>query len=874
MISSNPLDPKNSQSGNNNSFYDVGSRMQLEKLNQNTVEQSIAQFKKFRSQTSLNEESYIQNFHKNLAEISQFDGKLNDKQIKSIIKTLTMVFPQLESCEQAQRLLDSNPNFSSSLLKSFKVGSIFSQTEQGIVINVRARTNLTELSNCIKQLEKIFNRDVYIENSSATPLDIEFLSQHGEKIRTLNTKRYSINDEDFLNIVQKCHNINSLAISCEDITSNISEHLNSLENLKILDITSGDNITNLDLSKLENLESLTLTDFPQLTDLNFGLLQKLKKLDLAHFACLESLDLSQLKNLSVVKLSSFDTLATLDLGQDTALTDLEITGFPALERLYISQLPNLAAFKIINLKNLKTLDLNKLPNLIDPRILVDNLTTLNMSQLSKLVWREFPPWCKTLNQLNLSQLPNLEKLNLGDYRNLSDLNLSQLKNLKNINFPRGALTQLNLEQLNLKTLDLPHSRKLENVTLKLPMLKEIRLEHSYALKNLDLSDCLSLEKLDISYCQNLTALTLSNFAKLNLIDMPETYNLNKKSRMQILYLQLINVILWDITGGVNLAQVKEIKEQELLPYALSKIEEVKESNKHLFSNKFQPTEEEILILSQPVLWLSQQGLLPAIQLFARRDLRSSLGYAAMGLAWGQESELTETNKFLAERHLPWQKLARAMLLKLENEGVSSKTIETFRHGIEQSTRIFDNPTYAPILIEMLLQLIEKKEFSSLERQTILEKILLEVEDVAYRSAQAKIELHGKEALERWNGMAIYLTNLIEEVPLDLEKKTSLQIQIPPLIDSEDLKQVVDLDAAELRKIINLLEASKDPQWYVNKLQKIIKNSSFEPAERERLLQKMNANPDSYNSVVNELEEMQKGITQELNMVLNISKLRS
>ncbi len=263
------------------------------------------------------------------------------------------------------------------------------------------------------------------------------------------------------NQISKIENLNSLInLKVLDISFNqISkiENLENLENLVVLFFTSNQ------ISKIENLNKLTSLSTLYLSN---NQISKIENLENLKYLTKLSLDFNKIIHLDGIKKNSKLTTLYLDNNQISKIENLEKSVSISKISLCFNQISKITGFN--NLINLKSLSIYS--NLITKIENLDNLKKLNSLDL---------------NSNQISKIENLHNLQKLTTLNLSNNQISKIENLHNLQ----KLTTLNLSNNQIS--------KIENLH-NLQKTQRIYLEHNQILKIENLESLQNLISLKFS----------------------------------------------------------------------------------------------------------------------------------------------------------------------------------------------------------------------------------------------------------------------------------------------------------------------------------------------------------------------------------------
>ena len=341
--------------------------------------------------------------------------------------------------------------------------------------NIESNPNFESLNQKIDEQEN--NLDKEIENKWKYPM----IKKYKQELQWLQQENF----KKFLKWKNKEINLywsNITDIELKDLIKELSNYKdkNLLTNLEELNISSCQNIINLDLEWLDlgNLKSFYFWWQCESINLKSTNLTNLKQLDFK-YKNIESIDLQWAK---------LNTLEDMSLSNSNHIVSVNLNW---------AQLDNLLVLSFSYCKNLKKLDLqsSKLNKLQD--LYINNCYKIESLDLS---WLEF----NKLFNLNLNDSINLKKINIESTNldNLKELNLSNCYNLESINFKSANLKSLSYLYMN----------------------------NCYKIESLDFSwfDLSSLINFEIKNCYNLKELNLESTKLDNLRNFDFTGSTNLK----------------------------------------------------------------------------------------------------------------------------------------------------------------------------------------------------------------------------------------------------------------------------------------------------------------------------------------------------------
>ncbi len=313
--------------------------------------------------------------------------------------------------------------------------------------------------------------------------------------------------QDFKEIIKNLNKLTSLNLSQNQMASlTLSPNFNNLYILNFSDCYSLENfilLEGLDLSLLEelnfrNCSSLEATAIIKL----IGLAPNLKKLDISHCH----------------KLRDEEIKIILELA--TNLTDLDISDNHIEHLILPKGFDNLQNFDITRCRKLENFDFEE--NCDYPRLKSLNLHGLQLLPAIKIV-------------AIIKKLPSLTNLDIGACK-LEDHNLKSIldeaKNLEQITASDLRITDLSLDNANLKVADLSECDQLQTLSLNTPNLTILNLGVCIAIKELRITSTLNaLRTLDLHDTQELPANEVIKLLKLapNIEKIDITGNLESES---------------------------------------------------------------------------------------------------------------------------------------------------------------------------------------------------------------------------------------------------------------------------------------------------------------------------------------------------------
>jgi hypothetical protein len=194
---------------------------------------------------------------------------------------------------------------------------------------------------------------------------------------------------------------------CDQITD---EGLCHLRNLQSLDLSRCTGITDAGLSNLRNLKELFLTWCPQITDHGLCRLGNLQYLNLSYCLGITDAGLVSLRNLKEINLQGCDQI-----------TDEGLRHCCHLDSLNLSFCEGLTDAGLSYLQNLKEISLSGCVQITDEGLRhLGNLQSLNLS------------CCRRITDAGMTHLVNLKDLNISYCREITDEGLRHLGKLQSL----------------------------------------------------------------------------------------------------------------------------------------------------------------------------------------------------------------------------------------------------------------------------------------------------------------------------------------------------------------------------------------------------------------------------------------------------------
>ncbi len=334
----------------------------------------------------------------------------------------------------------------------------FSSTDFGhISIKIGKQNNdedFKQLNSYIPHLTAAFcQNNIQIELTTGNFVSMEtltsFVNENSKSIYALNIKAKQVNDEQIIELLKNCANLNQLVVKSTKITEEGLQVINHLTNLQTLNLSGCTAFTSLNLAALTKLQTLNLSGCKALTSLNLAGFTSLETLDLSNCRALTSLILVGLTNLRSLLLEECTALATLELAELTclqsvalnsckSLISLRLTGLIRLGWLFIGACTALTSLELTRLTSLQTFALTSSAA----------LTTLSLVGLTSLRWLQLGG-CKALISANLVELTKLITLDFSNCRALNSLKLMALTSLQvlDLSFCNSLTTVSDLDQL-------------------------------------------------------------------------------------------------------------------------------------------------------------------------------------------------------------------------------------------------------------------------------------------------------------------------------------------------------------------------------------------------------------------------------------------
>ncbi len=215
--------------------------------------------------------------------------------------------------------------------------------------------------------------------------------------------------------------------------------------------------------------------------------------------------ITNVKDLTGIEL--FSELKILNCSNnDLSSNGINLYGNPKLEELTMYGC-KLADIDLTMLTELKHLDLG-----------YNNLTTLNVSNNTKLTYLDYYANYSMTTSVDISMLTDLEFLNVSRTPN-GTLDVSHNTKLTYLNCRQIGLTALNVSMLpNLQTLICDQNDIKELDLSSNTLLEDLNYAYNYHTTSLNISACTKLKKLQAHYC-GLTELTLPSSTDLNEMDI-------------------------------------------------------------------------------------------------------------------------------------------------------------------------------------------------------------------------------------------------------------------------------------------------------------------------------------------------------------------
>jgi len=281
-------------------------------------------------------------------------------------------------------------------------------------------------------------------------------------------------------------------------------------------ITNSQNL--IGLEAFVNLETLIIHTNYGITSLDLSMLTHLTSLQIDGFLALSNINITNLSALNIAYIYDCQLLSNLDLTGTNNLTRLDCS-MNNLTSLNVSNLTNLQSLNcgmqtVNGGIGISSLDLTGLNNITNLGCSLNNLSSLNITNLTTLTTLE----CSNnpISNLNLSNSNQLTNLSCRNNQ-LSNLDVSNLANLTYLDCALNHLTTLDVT--NLTNLNRLYVYSNQLTSLNVSTLVNLNTLHcdSNQLTNLDVSNLHNLETLNCNGNQ-LTNLNVSNLGYLTNIN--------------------------------------------------------------------------------------------------------------------------------------------------------------------------------------------------------------------------------------------------------------------------------------------------------------------------------------------------------------------
>ncbi len=312
-------------------------------------------------------------------------------------------------------------------------------------------------------------------------------------------------------------------LQLEDATIRYCDKINrlnfdNLNKLQYIHISSNDELSIISLNKLVNLRSFNCSHNDKTSSFIFQNLDSLRTIDLDYLRNTDTLLLSDLPSLEEFTLENSFILNDLSLNSLPSLETINIRLNYALKQLNLEMLPQLSTLDIDNNDSLSTLKIQDLEELEELEIsspLLKNLDLINIPRIERLsLWE-----AEYINELNLENLTSLQGLDLYKLKQLKQLQVDGLV----------SLSWISLDQLDsIEILNLENLINLQQITLKLnKSLKNLHMLELPKLENLTISENSSLEKLEFNALENIDHISILSNESLTKIDVSKLVNVRR-----------------------------------------------------------------------------------------------------------------------------------------------------------------------------------------------------------------------------------------------------------------------------------------------------------------------------------------------------------
>lgn len=359
--------------------------------------------------------------------------------------------------------------------------------------------------------------------------------------------------EDLAALKLKQPDLKKLSFISTKALKKLTLYTPSLEDLYIdrsqlnwLDLSNTQNLVNLEVRKTP-LQKLTLGELPklkklwlqegQLTEVKLGTAPQLEQLVISRHQ-LKSIDLSRAPNLKEVDLDN------------NQLTDLDLNAQRDLTRLYVKNNPLPDLYKTLGNSSLflYCIDANTLDYTVE-------VFSLNCRTGNDLKADAFKP-LKNLRRLVLRMPKGVDKLDLSQQKGLELLSItSRRTSLRQLTVPASPyLTEIDLDDNQLESVDLPELPALEDLDLLGNKLTKVKIRTYPKLKMLSLTRN-PLKKVEIAPQPNLEILFINQtpLKTLTLSDQPKLEELIlSDGAYEKLELDLPSIKLLDLRLNPNL----------------------------------------------------------------------------------------------------------------------------------------------------------------------------------------------------------------------------------------------------------------------------------------------------------------------------------
>ena len=276
--------------------------------------------------------------------------------------------------------------------------------------------NCSSIKN--ENIKNLINLESFVLYDNKNVSDIAFKNLN--KIKTLILYKTNIT----LNVLQYLPDIECWSPDNYKNDDNI-EHLKNVKKLKLLDLSTNDNINDENIKNIE-IEFIVLSKNITINGLN----KSIKKLDLSKNKKIQDKDLRKLK------------LEYLDLCSNSTISDKGLKYCKNLKFLNLAFNEKITDFGLIELRNLEYLNLMMI-NFDNPYPMFSNITDKSLKKLKKLKYLNLE-YNGNITDEAIKLLVNLEYLNISNNKKISINGLSNLKNLKELNCYNSLLSEKDL----------------------------------------------------------------------------------------------------------------------------------------------------------------------------------------------------------------------------------------------------------------------------------------------------------------------------------------------------------------------------------------------------------------------------------------------